>query len=613
MTGLARDIAFRAPALPDDACRAALLFAIDPFGLGGVCLTSRAGPQRDAWLAFLRARLPNDMPERRLPNAIADDRLLGGLDLTATLSAGKPIVQRGLLADVDNGLLIIPMAERLDPGTAAKLCATLDQGEVRLERDGLTACHPTRFGTILLDERTEDEEPPPTGLCDRLAFHVTLDPTQQGDPTMFEAADQDAILLAQEILPGIEIAPEYLDAICGTTLAYGVASARAAILTLRAARAAAALEGRNHVMQDDVALAARLVIGPRATQMPAPPEEPEAEPKESEPPEPQPEPPPQDLPEDPQEEPDAPQDPQEPLDPSALQEMMIEAARASLPANLLASLASELGRGKSGQGGRTGQTQMGDRRGRPIGTRRGIPKPGQRLNVLETLRAAAPWQPLRRHQRANEAKSGTVPRMEIRPDDFRITRYKQNAETVTIFVVDASGSAAVNRLAEAKGAVELLLADCYIRRDSVALITFSGRLTEVALPPTRSLVMAKRRLTGLPGGGGTPMAAAIDMAADLALAIRRKGQTPTLVFMTDGKANLTREGQGDRVQAGLEAMTAAHLLASAGIGTLMVDISPRPSTPARELAAAMRAKYLPLPFADPAKLSNAVKGATDNV
>ena len=606
MTGLALDIAFRAPALPDDACRAALLFAIDPFGLGGVCLTSRAGPQREAWLTFLRARLPPDMPERRLPNAIADDRLLGGLDLSATLSSGKPIVQRGLLADVDGGLLIIPMAERLDQGTAAKLCATLDQGEVRLERDGLTACHPTRFGTILLDERTEDEEPPPTGLCDRLAFLVALDPTQQGDPTMFEAADRDAILLAREILPGVEIAPEYLDAICGTTLAYGVASARAALLTLRAARAAAALEGSSQVTQDDVALAARLVIGPRATQMPAPPEEPEAEPEEAE----QPKPPPNDLPEDPQDERDAPQDP---LDPSALQEMMIEATRASLPANLLASLASELGRGKSGQGGRNGQTQMGDRRGRPIGTRRGIPKPGQRLNVLETLRAAAPWQPLRRHQRANDAKSGTVPRMEIRRDDFRITRYKQNAETVTIFVVDASGSAAVNRLAEAKGAVELLLADCYIRRDSVALITFSGRLTEVALPPTRSLVMAKRRLTGLPGGGGTPMAAAIDMAADLALAIRRKGQTPTLVFMTDGKANLTREGKGDRAQAGQEAMTAARQLAASGIGTLMVDISPRPSTPARELAAAMRAKYLPLPFADPAKLSNAVKGATDHV
>ncbi|MDF1749706.1 MAG: magnesium chelatase subunit D, partial [Alphaproteobacteria bacterium] len=529
-----------------------------------------------------------------------------GLDLAATLSAGKPLVQRGLLAEVDGGLLVVPMAERLDPATAAKLCATLDHGEVRLERDGLTACHPTRFGTVLLDERTEDEEPPPTGLRDRLAFLVALDPTQHGDPTLFEAADREAISVARDILPQVEIAPEFLEAICGTTLAYGVSSARAAILCLRAARAAAALDGRDQVMQDDVALAARLVIGPRATQMPAPPDDPESESEDPEPPE--------SEPQDPQDEPDTPQDPQDPLDPSALQDLMIEAARASLPANLLASLASELGAGKSGQGGRSGQTQAGDRRGRPIGTRRGMPKPGQRLNVLETLRAAAPWQPLRRQQRANDPTTAdTTPRMEIRRDDFRITRYKQNAETVTIFVVDASGSAAVNRLAEAKGAVELLLADCYIRRDSVALITFSGRLTEIALPPTRSLVMAKRRLTGLPGGGGTPLAAAIDMAAELALSIRRKGQTPTLVFMTDGKANMTRDSKGDRVQAGQEALTAARQLAAAGIGTLMVDISPRPRPPAKELAAAMRAKYLLLPFADPAKLSDAVKGATKHV
>jgi magnesium chelatase subunit D len=257
--------------------RDALLFAIDPFGLGGVCLTARTGPRRDAWLDFLRARLPATMPERRLPNAIADDRLLGGLDLTATLSAGKPLVQRGLLADVDGGLLIVPMAERLAPDTAAKLCATLDHKEVRLERDGLTASHPTRFGVVLLDEHVEEEDPPPTGLCDRLAFMLTLDPIQagdsaeSGDPTRFDAADRDAIAFAKDILPNVEIAPEFLEAICGTTVAYGVSSARAAIFTLRTARAAAALDGRDHVIQEDVALAARLVIGPRATQMPAPP------------------------------------------------------------------------------------------------------------------------------------------------------------------------------------------------------------------------------------------------------------------------------------------------------------------------------------------------------
>jgi magnesium chelatase subunit D len=116
--------------------------------------------------------------------------------------------------------------------------------------------------------------------------------------------------------------------------------------------------------------------------------------------------------------------------------------------------------------------------------------------------------------------------VEVRRDDFRVGRFEQRSQSTTIFVVDASGSSAFNRLAEAKGAVELLLADCYVRRDRVALLAFRGRGAELLLPPTRSLVRAKRSLAGLPGGGGTPLAAGIDAAAALADAVRRRGETP---------------------------------------------------------------------------------------
>ena len=170
--------------------------------------------------------------------------------------------------------------------------------------------------------------------------------------------------------------------------------------------------------------------------------------------------------------------------------------------------------------GRAGADRSGGLRGRQVGTRRGDPRGGGRLDLVETLRAAAPWQPLRR--RADDARRAAAthtaphtapqPRVLVRPDDFRIRRLFEPAGTTAIFVVDASGSSAVNRMAEAKGAVELLLAESYARRDEVALIAFRGAQAEILLPPTRAIAAAKRALAALPGGGGTPLASAIDRA-----------------------------------------------------------------------------------------------------
>ena len=279
---------------------------------------------------------------------------------------------------------------------------------------------------------------------------------------------------------------DVLEALCGTALALGIGSLRAPLLALRVARAAAALAGRAAVTEADAALAARLVLGPRATQLPA------AEPPEPEPPPSEDQPPPEDTP------------PPPPPEAEALQDILLAAAAASMPAGLLNQLRLAGGPGRASAPGKAGQQKQSPKRGRPIGSRAGALRGGSRLALVETLRAAAPWQRLR---------GATPGRLAIRPEDLRILRFREKSETATIFVVDASGSAALNRLAEAKGAVELLLADCYVRRDKVALIAFRGTTAELLLPPTNSLVRAKRSLAGLPGGGGTPMAAALDAGA----------------------------------------------------------------------------------------------------
>ena len=606
-----------------DAVAAATLMAIDPVGLGGVNLRALAGPVRDRWLALLAELLPAGTPLRRVPLHINDERLLGGLDLAATLRSNRPVAQRGVLAEADGGVLLMAMAERLPLATAARLVAVLDAGEVLVARDGVSLHHPARLGVVALDEGVSDDERVPAGVMDRLAFHVDLAAVSWREvaDAGFSAGGH-AVAAARGNLAGVRCDDDLLQALCGAALALGTGSLRASLLALRAACAAAAIDGRDVVNADDAALAARLVLGPRATRLPpadtAPPPPDEGNHDLEDQPEDQPE----DEPEDEREgkaedqaedqaEDRADPDSTEPADPQPsadepLDDVVLAAARASIPAGLLAMLQAQTGAPRGGgAGGRAGQLQMSRRRGRPAGARRGEPRNGARLNVIETLRAAAPWQRLRRR----EAAAGATGRIQVRAEDFHVTRFKQRSETTTIFAIDASGSAALHRLAEAKGAVELLLADCYVRRDRVAVLAFRGKAAEVLLPPTRSLVRAKRSLAGLPGGGGTPLAAGIDAAVQLADAMRRRGDTPVIVFLTDGRANITREGKPGRTEADAQATDAARQLRAGRFTALLVDTAPQPQPTAQRLAMEMGARYLPLPNADANALSRLVRAA----
>ncbi|KNZ32863.1 MAG: magnesium chelatase [Methylibium sp. NZG] len=669
-----------------DALHAATLFAVDPVGIGGVALRSPAGLQRERWLAWLRGVLPADAPVRRVPLHIHDARLLGGLDLAATLRAGRPVAERGLIAEADGGVLMLAMAERLSAGTAARLAAVLDTQEVVMERDGLALRQPARVGVVALDEGVADDEQLPAALRDRCAFMLPLEPlpssagkrsagglTASADELDASPADvRDDVAAARARLPHVSVSDELVQALCAAALALGVHSARAPLHALRVARAAAALAGRGEVSERDAALAARLVLAPRATQMPtlaadaaepepgladgddAPPPQDSAAP----PPPAEPAPQPQSASAEPEGDAatdDAPaEDEPPPLDPGTLDDLILDAARAAIPAGLLAAL--KLGQGgasRSASAGRAGQVRLNRLRGRPSGVRRGEPRAGARLNVIETLRAAAPWQAVRgreleargeqggrddassgtgaapRNGEPDRARRGTgqarppgagraatapphPARIQVRREDFHVNRYKQHGETTTVFIVDASGSAALHRLAEAKGAVELLLADCYVRRDRVAVLAFRGKTAELLLPPTRSLVRAKRSLAGLPGGGGTPLAAGIDAALALADAIQRRGETPILVLLTDGRGNIARDGTPGRQRAGEDALAAARQVRLAGVTALLLDTSPQPQPAAEQLATAMGAGYLPLPYAGAAALSSAVRLATVN-
>ncbi|GLS88823.1 magnesium-chelatase 60 kDa subunit [Cypionkella aquatica] len=547
------------PLSPWGRVEAALaVLSVDPAGVKGLWLRARSGPVRDAVVQALPLG-------RRIHPGIDDVALFGGVDLAATLSAGQLRRSAGILSGAEP--VVLTMAERCPPALSARLSLWLD---------GAGPC------LVALDEGAEAEEVLASGLADRLGLFLDL-----GDIGYSESGaillPADQIAAARGRLAGVVLPKGALESLTTVALAMGIASLRAPLLAIAVARALAAWRGEAVASEDTLRHAAELTLAhrgdlpdagaPEQDSTPPPPDPGEAEAEQ------------------PQH-----QDDRIPDD------ILLEAVRAALPADLLARLAAgKAARAAKGSGG-TGAARKGNHRGRPLPPRPGVPGSGKRIDLVATLRAAAPWQPLRR-------RSPDATRLEIRASDLRLKRYQETSDRVLIFAVDASGSSALSRLAEAKGAIELLLAQAYARRDHVALIAFRGLAAEVLLPPTRSLVQTKRRLSGLPGGGGTPLAAGLKMAFDLSLQTRARGMTPTIALLTDGRGNIALDGSANRIEAEADAQRLSRLICAAAIPALVLDIASRPQAALQRMAASLGAAYVPLPRADAQRLSGVLQAA----
>ncbi|WP_208347045.1 magnesium chelatase subunit D [Pseudaestuariivita rosea] len=540
------------------------LLCIDPAGLGGMWLRARCGPARDCLTAGFSA-LP--LTVRRIHPAITDDALFGGLDLTATLSSGHFVRTAGLMQP--NAALVLTMAERCDPSLAVKLARGLDHG--------------TCGGLVAVDEGVDYDERAPETLTDRLAFHIDLESVSA---TLAEPSDPDpmAIDTARRRLGAVSFDPVNISDLTHLAASFGIDSPRAILFAMKAARAHAAFFGRECVGVDDIKAAVELVFAARAVVLP-----------------PQDHDDPPDLPEE-----DKTQDMPQSQDTLAQipQDMLIETIKAAMPDGVVDALSKKNAAQTAGQKGQgAGTERRGNRRGRPLPARQSKYDSRARIDLLATLRAAAPWQTIRRLSADH--------RIEVRPSDLRTKQYKQHSDRLIIFAVDASGSSAVSRLNEAKGAVELLLAQSYAMRDHVGLIAFRGEQAEVLLHPTRSLVQAKRQLAALPGGGGTPLAAGLKAAMQMSDEATRRGLTPAIAMLTDGRANIALDGSPNRKAAAEDAETIAKRICATGTPSVVIDTANRPQPPLKHLAQTMNGTYFALPRADARRLSAAISGALD--
>ena len=595
----------------NDAMTSLQLLQIDPYSFGGIWVRAPFGPVRERWLRYLSQTGLNTV---KLPGHLDVERLLGGIDLSRTLQSGKLHMQSGLLQQADQGLVCISMAENFPSALVAPITQAMDMQSVGSVR--------TKFGVVALDESMDDEPALSQALQERLGLwfdlqdiapsdvlEVSLNATSQdnGLDTVGIQIATDALAQMKHSMPQVTWTDEQALAICSTAQDLGIDSLRIPTLALRVARCHAALHSRSQVTDEDLTFAARRVLGPRATRLPPAAEdasnsESDQSPTDGQNASPSEPPPPPELSVDPENESqteESQEDAENTPSPQSLQDIMVAAALASLPPDVLDGLLTKPGRNQGNTSGRSGQFRSGMQRGRPLPPRPGRPGGQARLHVLATLRAAAPKQRLR---------VGTQEgRVAIRSEDFHVHRYQQHSSSCLILALDASGSAALQRLAEAKGAVELLLQQSYARRDSVCIVSFKGAQAQLLLPMTRSLVRAKRAMTGLPGGGGTPLALALKMACEQATQLQRQGVTPILVVLSDGRANVNLQGLGGRAQAQADAQQWAAQWRQTGHRALWIDTSLQPDLQVQNMANIMGGSYMPMPQVQAQRMASAME------